>query len=501
MSLSQRLAELVQACFTGIWVESHEHDDALAEIATLCRQENWRLLVWDIDQGLRLTSASDGSAVEMEAQDPLAAIRALGSLPQDNSSTLLVLVNFHRFLQSAEIVQALLCQLSVGKQNRTFVVILSPVVQVPTELEKQFVVIEHPLPGREQLQEIARGIATEADELPNGVDLQRLLDATAGLTRYEAEGAFSLSLVRHGRLEVETLWEMKSQMLKKGGLLTLHRGGESFSDLGGLDALKTFCKRALRPRTSATSQVRPRGVLLLSPPGCGKSAFCKGLGNETGRPTAILDIGALLGSLVGQSEQNIRQALKTIDAMAPCVAFIDECEKALSGASGNSGDSGVSARLFGTFLSWLNDHESDVFVVATANDISRLPPEFARSERFDAVFFLDLPAQEQRQAIWQLYLAKYGLDPSQNLPPDEDWTGAEIKSCCRLAALLDMPLIAAAQNIVPVARTSAESVERLRQWASGRCLDADHAGIYTRQAKGSTTRRRVNRGSADPSNN
>src|SRR4029078_2389432 len=132
--------------------------------------------------------------------------------------------------------------------------------------------------------------------------------------------------------------------------------------------------------------------------------------------------------------------------------------------------------------SWLNDRESDTFVIATANDISRLPPEFSRAERFDGVFFLDLPGREQRQAIWRLYLGKYQLDAAQKLPADDDWTGAEIKSCCRLAALLDLPLTAAGQNIVPVAKNSAEAVDKLRNWASGRCLSADHPGIYQRQA-------------------
>jgi hypothetical protein len=414
----------------------------------------------------------------------------------------LVLVNFHRFLQSAEIVQALAKQLAVGKQHRTFVVILSPVVQIPTELEKLFVVLEHPLPDRDQLEGIARGVATDEGEMPTGVELHRLLDAAAGLTRYEAENAFSLSLVRHSRLQVETLWELKSQTLKKSGLLQLHRGSECFDDLGGLESLKAFCKRALRVSGNLIGRVRPRGVLLLSPPGCGKSQFCKALGNETGRPTLVLDVGSLLGSLVGQSEANIRQALRIIDAMAPAVCFLDEVEKAFSGVS-TSGqtDSGVSARLFGSFLAWLNDHESDVFIVATANDITKLPPEFSRAERFDGVFFVDLPDAKQRQAIWKIYLDLYRLDASQQLPSDDQWTGAEIKSCCRLAALLDLPLTAAAQNIVPVARTSAESVEKLRQWAAGRCLSADRPGIYQPTAGISGSRRRVSRSSVDPSNN
>jgi SpoVK/Ycf46/Vps4 family AAA+-type ATPase len=219
-------------------------------------------------------------------------------------------------------------------------------------------------------------------------------------------------------------------------------------------------------------------VLLLSPPGCGKSEFCKALGAEVGRPVLLLDVGSLMGSLVGQSEERTRQALRTIDAMAPCIVMIDEIEKAFAGVGGSHGDSGVSSRMFGTFLSWLADHQSDVFVVCTANDVSRLPPEFARAERFDGVFFLDLPDRDQKDAIWAIYLAQFGLDLQQRRPADEQWTGAEIRACCRLAALLDLPLVQAAQNVVPIAVTSGEAVQRLRGWASGRCLSADSPGLY-----------------------
>jgi SpoVK/Ycf46/Vps4 family AAA+-type ATPase len=285
------------------------------------------------------------------------------------------------------------------------------------------------------------------------------------------------------------VFELKSGMLKKSGLLTLHRGSESFADLGGLDNLKSFCLRAMRSQGSRDPLRRPRGVMLLSPPGCGKSQFSKALGNETGRPTLVLDVGSLMGSLVGQSEERTRQALRIIDAMAPCVVTLDEVEKSLSGA-GSQGDSGVSSRLFGTLLTWLNDHESDVFVVCTCNDISKLPPEFSRAERFDGVFFVDLPHKNQRQSIWKLYLEKFQLDARQKLPDDLDWTGAEIRSCCRLATLLDVPLVAAAQNVVPVAVTAAESVEKLRVWASGRCLSADRAGIYQRADRQAVKARR-----------
>ena len=264
-----------------------------------------------------------------------------------------------------------------------------------------------------------------------------------------------------------------------------------------MSALKAFCKRALLQPSRDNPLKRPRGVMLLSPPGCGKSQFCKLLGNEVGRPVLTLDVGSLMGSLVGQSEERTRQALAVVDAMAPCVLMIDEVEKAFAGLNG-SGDSGVSSRMFGTFLSWLNDHESDVFVVCTANDVSKLPPEFGRSERFDGVFFLDLPDRKEKDSIWRIYRLAFEIDAEQKRPKDDNWTGAEIKACCRLAALLDLPLSQAAQNVVPVAVAAAESVDRLRTWASGRCLSANQPGVYSAAKKKPPTRRSVNR---EPSNN
>ncbi|WP_417388669.1 AAA family ATPase [Gimesia sp.] len=472
MTLTATFSEYIRACFTGIWIESHEHQEALAELIQRCQQEDWRLASWDIDQGFQLA----GETTEAGNTDPLAAIKAVNGLATPEGTAILVLQNFHRFIQSTEIIQALAQQILSGKQNRTFVVVLSPVVSIPAELEKLFVVLEHELPDRCQLTEIAQEIATEPGELPEGSQLETILDAASGLSRFEAEGAFSLSLVRQGKITPAAIWELKTQTLKKSGLLTLHRGAESFESLGGLTSLKEFTTRILQPNERG---LQPRGILLLSPPGCGKSQFCKTLGNKVGRPVLILDVGALLGSLVGESEKRTRQALQIVDAMAPCVLMIDEIEKAFAGV-GSSGqnDSGVSARMFGSFLSWLNDHTSDVFVVATSNDVTKLPPEFGRSERFDGIFFLDLPGREQKDQIWTQYIRSFGLTPDQERPEDTDWTGAEIRSCCRLAVLLDVPLLQARQNVVPVAVTAAESVARLRNWASGRCLDADRPGIY-----------------------
>lgn len=495
LPLTQQLTDYVNAAFSGLWIVSSEIDEAEREIVQHARQQQWKVAVWDVANGLRLPLSPSTAQREPGAGDPLAALRALPALSDPNGTALLILENFHRFLSSAEVVQTTFSQLIQGKQQRTFVVVLSPVLQVPVELEKLFVIIEHPLPDREQLQRIATELTSDQpSELPAGNDLQRVLDAAAGLTHYEAEGAFALSLSRHNALQPQCIWELKAQALKKNNLLTLHRGNERFDCLGGLGNLKDFCRRALLPGKA----VKAKGVLLLGVPGTGKSALAKALGNETGRPTLILDLGALYGSLVGATEANVRQALKIADAMAPCVLFSDELDKGLSGVGGQ-GDSGVSTRLFGTVLTWLAEHESDVFFIGTANDISRLPPEFTRAERLDGVFFIDTPTGKDKDGIWSLYRQQFGIAESQARPDDTDWTGAEVRSCCRLAALLDVSLTQAARHVVPVAVTAAEQVEKLRTWASGRCLSAGEPGIYSRTGQPVVKpSRKVNRG---PTNN
>ena len=495
MSLASRLIEYISACFTGLWVQSHEHEDALREIAEMCREQQWRLAVFDIDRGLQLPGQTGGQ--DAGGNDPLAAIRAINALAAPDTSAILVLVNAHRYLQSGEIVQALAQQVVAGKHNRTFCVVLSPVLQVPVEIEKLMAVIEHDLPDRPQLEAIARGVATEEGELPQGVELDRLLDAAAGLTRYEAENAISLSLVRHRAVQPDVIWQLKGEMLKKSGLLTLHRGSETFADLGGLEALKAFCLQALRPKTP--DKPKARGIVCVGPPGTGKSACAKALGSATGRPTLILDPGTLMGGLVGLTEERTRQALRIIDAFGPSIVVIDEVDHALAGHNGN-GDSGVMSRFFGQMQTWLNDHTSDAFVVCTSNDISTLPSAFTRAERFDGVFFVDFPGVAQKRSIWRLYIERYGLDASQPRPVDAEWSGAEIKSCCRLAALLDVSLVEAAKNVVPVARTAAESIAKLRTWANGRCLNAESpGGIYVPAGlPGTKPGRKVQR---EPSNN
>ena len=243
MRLIDQLTDYVRAAFAGIWIQTHEPDEAEREILQHAREQKWRAAVWDIANGMRLAGTEPGAGAE--TSDPLAVLRALPALADPKGTTLLLLHNFHRFLGNPEVIQTAFTQLVAGKQQRTFLVVLSPQVQIPVELEKLFVVLEHTLPDREQLERLASEVASESpDDLPTGDKLERVLDAAAGLTRYEAEGAFALSLTRHDTIRPDVIWELKSQALKKNNLLTLHRGQERFESLGRLANLKDFCLRA-----------------------------------------------------------------------------------------------------------------------------------------------------------------------------------------------------------------------------------------------------------------
>lgn len=243
MHLTEQLTDYVNACFTGIYVQTLEPDEAERDLTRHAAAHKWKLAVWDIAQGLRLPGQSGTVRSDAGPGDPLAVLRALPGLAERDGTAVLLLRNFHRLWNSAEVVQTTFAQLVAGKQQRTFIVILAPVVQIPVELEKLFVVLHHELPGRAQLERIARELTTdEPVGLPETDGLKRVLDAAAGLTRLEAEGAFALSIARHGVIRPEVVTELKAQTLKKNNLLTLHRGGERFDTLGDLTNLKDFCR-------------------------------------------------------------------------------------------------------------------------------------------------------------------------------------------------------------------------------------------------------------------
>jgi hypothetical protein len=488
-TLANTVREHIQAGFSGIWITTEEPDATVSQLANMAKEQDWTLTTWDADAGIPGLGGTE---------DPVTALHALPAIASQTGKRAIVLYrHLHRHTADTVVLAAILNALARGREMGAHVVALAPTSELPPEIARHFAVVHQTLPSADDLLNIARLLTNgDATALPD--DQQPLAEAAAGLTSAEAENAFSLSLVRHNRIRTDEVWDLKTQALEKSATLRLHQGNERFAQLAGLQAIKEFATRALRPNNTTIA----RGMLLLGVPGTGKSAFAKALGNQTGRPCLTLDLSALFGSLVGQTEGQMRRALETADAMSPAILFIDEIEKGLAGSRGGENDGGTAQRMFGHFLTWLSDHRSEVFVVATANDISSLPGALTRAGRFDAIFMIDAPDAAARAAIWWLYRNKFGIPADQQSPQDcEDWTGSEVESCCRLANLLGSTLTDAAKLIVPVTTTYAEDISRLRRWAHNRAIDAATGTIYQEPGKafaptaatGEPSRRRVER--------
>ena len=467
-ALQTTISEYVRAGFPGLWIQSHEHEDAISEIAAVAQENNWTLETWSpSDENRKLPDV-----IRQHAQT------------QADSRGLLILRNPHRLIDTPYTVQVLAESLWAGKSAARHIIILCPNPgPIPPECEKLITVIRHALPDADTLTTIAGELATEPGELPDDRDDRRAIARQAsGLTRTQAEDAFSLSLVRNRRIDPAVISDLKADALAQGGLLTLYRGGERFANLGGLAALKNHAQELIRPYSRA--RIRGRGLLLVGVPGTGKSHFAKALGVESGRPVLNFDCGRLTSKYVGETEERTRQALEIADAMAPAVLFVDEIEKALAGAaSGNTGDSGVGQRQLGALLTWLQDHVSDVFVIATSNDVTKLPPALYRSGRIDAVYFLDSPSRAEKDAIWPIYQTD-GLEGFAR-PDDTHWSGCEIRACCddALRALENGsadPIRAVAGRIRPNVLKDPSDIERQRQWAMANALSAETGQGYTR---------------------
>jgi len=498
MQLTDQLTDYVNAACSGLWVHTLEADEAEREIARHAGQLGWKCAVWDIANGLRLPGADHAARPDLGVGDPLAALRALPALADAKGTALLLLHNFHRFLQNPEIIQAAFHQLIRGKQQRTFLIVLSPVVQIPIELEKLFVILEHPLPDREQLHGIARELTSDhPDDLPSGDALNRILDAAAGLTRHEAEASFALSLTRHNALQPQVIWDLKSQALAKSGLCSLYRGDrKSFDRLRGVDHIRHLTAQLLRP----DCPVPPKGWLFVGPPNCGKTTVAKALATDNAMPLILADLPSLKAKYVGESEGRVRQFIGLCEASAPCCVLLDEVEDALAGAtSEQAGDSGVSRDQLSTILKWRSESRARVFLIATCNEPQNLlrvkQGALFRDGRFDGIVFFDLPDRQAKADMWQLYRETYGLPAREPNPPDEGWAPGNIEVCCQRSVQYQIPLAEAARYVRP---TPPEDIDRLRDWASGRCLSASIPGIYSHSRElPSRPSRKVNRPSTN----
>ncbi|MDO9531393.1 MAG: AAA family ATPase [Deltaproteobacteria bacterium] len=458
------IQDYLKAGYPVLLVRTHEPERFIGSAA---QQANGRTpYQWDIVRGYREL----GNGAEWQEADPfdLPQIAARGK-----EKAVWFLRNFHFTIKEPGVIQAIQNNLPAYKAKGITLVMVAPDVDLPAELEREVVVLDFPLPTRDELRIILGGL-----EESTGVKAENeamVLDAAQGLTWEETENAMALALVRQKCFDPKTITELKAQMVKKSAALEFSQFKETFETLGGLENLKDWTLNRFKSRRPGLPF---RGILLLGVPGTGKSHFAKALGNQVGWPCLSLNLGKVFGSLVGESEAKMRDALKVVDAMAPCVLFLDELEKGLAGVGGSSNDGGTTQRVGGTFLQWLNDHTSEVFVIATCNDFSKLPTEYTRMGRWDGIFFVDNPGTGDRAQILNIYLEQFQVSPKGKTLPDLDgYSGAEIRQVAIEAAYSGGDLEAAARFVIPISRSQKVQMDALREWARARTISASRPAV------------------------
>lgn len=484
--MRNELMNYIRAGYSGVYVVSNEEARLEAEVRSVTEELGHALLAWSATTGL--VNTTDGSI--RDCRDPLDMLQMVGDLPENST---VLLRDFHLFLEDPDpfLLRLIRDALRAGRTRGQVLIVCGCRLVLPPELEHDMVTIEFALPDRDALGAILDAIAESAEqERPVGDLRERLLDAASGLPSIEAEDAFALSVIEAAALSPAVVAREKAKAVKKNGLLEICPASGSLNDIGGLDLLKAWLTQRRNAFGAAAADYglpSPRGLMIIGIPGTGKSLTAKATAGVFELPLLKLDAGRIYGSLVGQSEANLRSAIQTVEAIAPCVLWIDEIEKAFSGSqSSGTTDGGTASRVFGTFLSWMQDRSAPVFIVATANDVSQLPPELLRKGRFDEIFFVDLPNAGEREAIWQIQIAKYGRAPdaiaAEGLVAGSDgFTGSEIEQ-----AFVDALYMAFADSreptatdvttalsaTVPLSRLMADQLDGLRRWAQGRTRPA-----------------------------
>lgn len=500
---------LIRARYPIIYVTTWEEERVERCLREIARARKKQLYEWTITQGLCKVGSDQKKGRTGNTTDPIAALDAV--IDQVDPA-IYMFKDFHRFTEDTR------CNLTVIRRLRDValqlrdsyktIVITSPLMQIAPELSKDITLVDFGLPDTEDFSRLLDRIIEDVKDNPKvTIDLnpqarEQLLRAAQGLTLKEAENVFAKTLVTDGKLDAEDVnivFSEKRQIIRKDGLLEYYDAGDQFSDVAGLDNLKQWLQKrtlAFSDKAKEFGLPAPRGVLLLGVQGCGKSLCAKAAASLWNLPLLRFDLGRMFSSLVGSSEENIRRAIGVAESVAPAILWIDEIDKALAGATQSAGsDGGTSARVFGTLLTWLSEKTSPVFVIATANDISQLPPELLRKGRLDEIFFVDLPNHDERREILGIHLRKKGRDPAnfaidQLAEASEGFNGAEIEEAI-IASLFDAlsdgtelntdTVKTAISETVPLSKTMSEHLDRMRGWAHGRARPASHSDATIEQ--------------------
>jgi ATP-dependent 26S proteasome regulatory subunit len=487
MDAARELEILIRAKYPIVYLLSWEERRVEDAIARVCGDLHRTLHTWSVTQGLKPPVNRTPSASSLSGE-----LEVLAQIHEAPEYTVFLLRDFHPYLKDSRVVRLLrdLAKRLRGKAQT--LILISPSLNLPMELEKDITVLDFGLPGPDEIgQMLDKAIdAVKDDEKVKSklkeVERERLIKAAQGLTLDEIESVLARSLVSQKKFDIDTILGEKKQIVRKSGLLEYYPAEEQLSDVGGMNLLKEWLGKrteSFSDKARAFGIPSPRGVLLLGVQGCGKSLIAKAIAAQWNLPLLKMDVGRIFGSLVGQSEENIRKAIKVAESVAPCILWADELEKGFAGVSGSGvSDGGTTMRVFATFLTWMQEKTQPVFIVATANDVSALPPEMLRKGRFDEIFFVDLPEDDERQQIFSIHLSKRRRDPAgYDLKAlsraAKGFSGAEIEQVVvgALFAAFDADreltqedMVAEAKASVPLSVMMAEEIDELRTWAEMR---------------------------------
>jgi SpoVK/Ycf46/Vps4 family AAA+-type ATPase len=498
-----------------LYIISHEEKRVLNAISTVCERDDrrWKLATWDIASGLQ-SNYEDILPKDDLAMDQLDILQWFEdqAMPT-NDFLVLVLKDYHRFLGvdgqvgqvESKVIRALrnISQESATKQKA--IVILSPSLHIPQEIEKIVNVIDWPLPETEHINDLVCSILSAADNRQDLRDkfqasgysdqeMEEIVRAFQGLTIDEVEMLMYYSMLTTEKLDPSLLASHKRDIIRKAGILDWIEIQSGMDSVGGLVALKDWLKK----RQGAFSKeaiayglpADPKGVLLVGVQGAGKSLCAQAIASYWRLPLLRLDMGKVFSGIVGSSEENIRSVIAIAESVSPCILWADEIDKGLSGsASSNQTDGGTASRVFGSLLTWMQEKKKPVFVVATANDVSQLPPELLRKGRFDEIFFVDLPTEQDRKDIFKIHILKRDRDPQlfdikALAAESQSFTGAEIEAAI-ISAMYEAfddsarefttaDILKSLQETVPLAVTMKEKIEILRTWAKTRARSANY---------------------------
>lgn len=498
------LTALIRARNTLLWVVTREETRVERAIIEAAGAATFQTRFWDCATGL-----SDAAGKKIaDVQDPTAM---LNRIRDDETRALYVLRDLHKWfdpivLRSLRSLARKLQGEARGKART--IVILTPSGEVPPELAGHATVLDYPLPARQEIGEILDSVIEALPEeiretaRPTNGNRDAAIDAAVGLTAEEAANCYAKSLVTLKKIDPAQISSEKRRVIAREKVLTWYDPDPRGLDaVGGLELLKGWLKArksAFGQRARDYGLPAPKGCLLTGIPGTGKSLTAKAIAAAWGMPLLRLDLGALRSKFVGESEGNIRKALAVAETVSPCILWVDEIEKALAGSTGPQGDGGVSADALGAVLSWMQERQGSVFVIATANDVRGLPPELLRKGRFDEVFFVDLPTAKERKEVLlatlgQLCKVSSEVDLETVAEVTKGYTGAEIAGLvpdAMFAAFADgerpvttEDLVTAASTTVPLSVTAKEKIAALRDWAKGRARPASREEVETARGR------------------